>query len=387
MRIALISSGSGSRGGGEIYLRFLAEGLKGLGHEVLALVPDAPVMDDLAKSLAPVAEVQRFPFRPTYTRKLRTLGAWRDKQGQKALAQRLAALPVDILHVNQQVAEDGLDLVLAAKASGKPWLSTIHVGYSAKALGARFGAGRDWVTRNALTEAEGDHIAVSTASHDQLAERFDGRLHMVLNGVPVPDPEAQAAAREAARADWGAGDGDIVIGTVGRIEPQKAPLALVDHVARLARDDVKLVWIGDGALRGDLEAHAAQTAPGLSLHVDGWRSDAGLRMAGLDIFALPSVFEGLPLALLEAMHTGLPVVASRADGIAEAVSEGRTGFLCASAEDWRAALTSLLEDASLRAEIGQTAQAEAQTRFSTRAMAEESLKIYAQVIARHAGQP
>lgn len=381
MKIALVSSGSGSRGGGEIYLRFLAQGLTGLGHEVQALVPDAPVMDDLAGSFAPWAAVTRFPFRPTYTRKLRALGAWRDKAGQAALAQRFAALPVDVLHINQQVAEDGLDLVLAAQASGKPWVSTIHVGHSAAALGARFGAGRDWVTQRALIQAQGDYIAVSASSRDQLAARFAARLHVVLNGVPVPDPEALTHARAKARAEWGAGDTDIVIGTVGRIEAQKAPLALVDHVGPLAQNNTRLVWIGDGALRQDLESHAATTAPDLPLHIDGWRSDAALRMAGLDIFAMPSVFEGLPLALLEAMHAGLPVVASHADGIAEAIEPGRTGYLCRSGADWQSALSTLLAEPTARQRMGLAARSEAQARFSTSAMAAASLTLYAQVIA------
>lgn len=399
MKIALVSSGSGSRGGGEIYLRFLAQGLTPLGHEVLALVPDATGMDDLANSLTPWAEVTRFVHRPTYTRKLRTLGAWRDTAGQAALAQRFAALEVDILHINQQVAEDGLDLVLAARASGKPWVSTIHVGHSAKALGARLGACRDWVTKQALTQSGGDFIAISAASRDQLAARFKARLHLVLNGVPVPAPGALAEARKAARAEWGASDADIVIGAVGRIEAQKAPLALVDHVAPLAvgqdrrdkggrdkggrdKSRIRLVWIGDGAMRGALEQHAANVAPKISLHVDGWRNDAGLRMAGLDIFAMPSVFEGLPLALLEAMHAGLPIVASHADGIAEAIRPGENGFLCSTAPEWQAALSSLVDDASLRAGISATAQKEALARFSTDAMAKASVAVYTKVLAR-----
>ena len=72
MRIAIVSSGSGSKGGGEIYLRFLAEGLWKVGHQVVALIPDKPVMDDLASSLEPFASIERITYIPTYDRRLRT---------------------------------------------------------------------------------------------------------------------------------------------------------------------------------------------------------------------------------------------------------------------------------------------------------------------------
>ncbi|WP_299938738.1 glycosyltransferase family 4 protein [uncultured Pelagimonas sp.] len=384
MKIALISSGSGSRGGGEIYLRFLAQGLAAAGHEVVALVPDAPRMDELADSLTENASVHRFAFHTTYDRRLRGLGAWLDRRQQGQLATLFAGLDVDVLHVNQQVAEDGLDLVLAAAASGRAWVSTIHVGHSAAALGARFGAGRDWASARVLARAGGDYIAVSATSKAQLATRFpQARVHTVLNGVPTPDRAALAAARAQARADWDLKDHEIAVGAVGRIEAQKAPLALVDHLATVGPEHpVRLVWIGDGSLRTELENHARAHRDWMPLTIDGWRTDAALRLAGLDVFAMPSVFEGLPLALLEAMHAGLPVVATRADGIAEAVTPGESGFLCSGSEDWKAALTTLLENPDLRASMGQKAQARALAQFSTDAMATGTARIYQQAIER-----
>lgn len=389
MKIALISSGSGSRGDGEIYLRFLAQGLRDSGHEVTVLVPDAARMNDLAHDLAPFAAVQRYAFRATYDRKLRTLGAWMDRAQQKLLATQFAELDADILHVNQQVAEDAVDLVLAAAASGRPWVSTIHVGHSARSLGAKAGSARDWVTQKALHRAGGDYIAVSATSARQMADRFSAKVHVVLNGVPLPDPQGLTEARSKARADWGVSDETLVVGTVGRIEAQKNPLALIDHMAPVAKNtgDLQLVWIGDGAMHQALVDHAAPHAARLPLHIDGWRSDAALRMAGLDIFVLPSVFEGLPLALLEAMHAGLPIVASHADGIAEAIQTGETGFLCETDDDWNTALTRLVSDPTLRLSIGDAARMSAQTSFSTDAMAAGTLRVYAEVLDRHKDAP
>ncbi|MBM9594019.1 glycosyltransferase family 4 protein [Roseitranquillus sediminis] len=387
MRVGLVSSGSGSRGGGEIYLAFLADGLAALGCEVTALVPDAPRMDELAERLGRSAQVTRIPFRTTYDRRTRTLGACLDRAQIQALATRFAALEVDVLHVNQQVAEDGLDLVQAAARSGLPWLSTIHVGRSAVDLGARFGGLRDRLAAAVLTRAGGHHVAVCEAARDQLAARFggDAAVHVVHNGVPVPDPDVLAAARARARDDWGVREDEIVVGAVGRIEAQKGPLALIDHLHPFAGRGIRVVWIGDGTLRGELERHAA--AAGVPLIVDGWRSDAATRLAGFDLFAMPSRFEGLPLAALEALHAGLPVVASRTDGMAEALRHEETGFLCASAGDWKTASGRLLDDAGLRRQIGAVARQDARARFSSEAMARATQVLYGRVCAIRGRSP
>lgn len=384
MKIALISSGSGARGGGEIYLDVLAQGLAELGLEPLLLIPDTPAMDDLARRAAGNGtRIMRFAFSPTYTRRLRNLGAWADRKQQRRLARLFAGLGVDLLHVNQQVAEDGLDLVQAARLSGIPWISTVHIGHSARDLNARAAWGRDRITTRVLARRDSHYIGVSTVSARQLEARFGAggaTIHTALNGVPVPDPQALATARRRARSDWGAAEDDVVIGAVGRIEAQKAPLDLLAHLAPIAANRpearIRMVWIGDGSLRGALETRARTHAPDLPLHVDGWREDAALRMAGLDVLAMPSVFEGLPLALLEAMHVGLPIIANHADGIAEAVTHSQTGLLCHVNAAWQPNLQALLGDPALRQMLGEAARDTARARFSTRAMAEATAELY-----------
>lgn len=383
MKVALVSSGSGSRGGGEIYLRFLAEGLRLAGHGVHALVPAASRMDDLARSLEPHATVERLNVTSTYDRRLRNIAAVLDRRQQQQVAARLLELSPDIVHVNQQVAEDGLDFLLAAVRSCLPWVSTIHIARSASALGARFGRLRDIVTAETLRGHQTAVIAVSSASMAQLQSRFGQRvraprIHVVHNGVPGVDPEQLRQARNRARSDWGAGARDLVIGTVGRIEAQKNPLALIDYVAPLAEDgrSIRLVWIGDGAMRDELQLYGRSSGRGVPLNVDGWRVDAALRMAGFDIFLLPSLYEGLPLALLEAMHAGLPVIAARTDGTPEAVRHGETGFLCRTGEDWLTALRTLANDPEIRAQLGAAARIAARERFSIEAMARATAAVY-----------
>lgn len=380
MKICLVSSGSGSRGGGEIYLTLLAEGLKQLGHEVETIVPDQERMDELASQLSAHARVHRIPFTATYDRKTRVFGALLDRDQQKRMTEFFKKMAPDIIHVNQQVAEDGLDLVLAAQSSGLPWVSTIHVARSAKELGAVAGAARDFITRRAIKQARGLYIAVSDVSRDQLAARFaetGAEFATVHNGTKPPEQEQLERARRDARAAWGVADNEVVIGSVGRIEAQKNPLGFIDAVASLPeRTNLRCVWIGDGSLREEMENRAGCVTPSLQLHIDGWRDDASLRMAGFDIFFLPSLFEGLPFAVVEAMHAGLPIIASSSDGLREAIEEGSTGFLCVTPDQFSQRLETLVNDAGLRARLGKASQAKAQTEFTLQAMAQKTLALY-----------
>lgn len=388
MRVAFVSSGSGSRGGGEIYLSLLAKGLKGQGCEVQALIPDAERMDELAKALAADADVLRFPFVSTYERPTRLLGAISDRPQQKRVTRLLQDLRPDVVHVNQQVAEDGCDLVLAAKRSGLPWVSTIHVGRSAAELGARGGSIRDHACAQMIRLARGTHIAVSDQSRDQLAARFPfkgSNFQAVHNGTSVPQRAALEEARQRAREEWGVGKSEIVIGSVGRIEAQKNPVGFVEAVAGLSSGGrVKCVWIGDGTLRGAMTD--AARAAGVPLYIDGWRQDADQRLAGFDIFFLPSLFEGLPFAVLEAMHAGLPVVSSAADGLGEAIRDGGSGFLCTTAGQSAERLQRLVEDPELRKRMGETARTDAREGFSLEAMASKTRAVYRSVVASAAGK-
>src|SRR5215475_3148201 len=150
MRILLVSSSSGSRGGGEIYLHHLACGLSRFGHSVHSLCSSAAPMDELAKSLSRFGEVSRAEFSNTYRRPTRSLGATLDVAQQRRFRSMFRELSPDIVHINQQVPEDGLDLLLAAYSSGIPFLSTIHIAQSAKSLNARLGRLRDLVTSAVL---------------------------------------------------------------------------------------------------------------------------------------------------------------------------------------------------------------------------------------------
>ncbi len=123
--MALVSSSSGSRGGGELYLVGLANGLAALGNEVLSVLSDHVRMDEVAALLGAFGPVHRIPYQNTYDRRLRCVGAVLARRDIARITGELAALDPDVIHVNKQNLEDGLDLLQAAQATGLPTVATI----------------------------------------------------------------------------------------------------------------------------------------------------------------------------------------------------------------------------------------------------------------------
>ena len=152
---------------------------------------------------------------------------------------------------------------------------------------------------------------------------------MIENGVD-PDIAATAPQRQAARALLGLPGDAPIIGTVGRLAPQKGQRDLVRALPsiRAAIPGTLIVIAGDGPLRGPLEDEARRAGVSDAVHFLGHRDVVPVILSALDLFVLPSLWEGLPLSLLEAMSMSLPVVATRAVGIEETVTDGVEGSSC-----------------------------------------------------------
>src|SRR5262249_17525258 len=115
MRVLLVSSGSGSRGGGEIFLEYLAKELTGRGHDVTVWIPDAPRMDELAEKCSRHAKIIRSDYRNTYDYSTRSLATCFNWGVSRRIAEEWSALQPDVIHINKQNLEDGLDLLRAAR--------------------------------------------------------------------------------------------------------------------------------------------------------------------------------------------------------------------------------------------------------------------------------
>jgi glycosyltransferase involved in cell wall biosynthesis/peptidoglycan/xylan/chitin deacetylase (PgdA/CDA1 family) len=199
---------------------------------------------------------------------------------------------------------------------------------------------------------------------------------VILNGV---DADAFASAAWPA-VEALAGRPSLVIGTVARLAPEKGLLRLIEAFARLrsARADVRLLIAGEGPERPSLEALTRRLALDESVTFLGFQEHVAGVLARLDVFALSSLTEGIPLALLEAMGRGLPVVATRVGGVPEVVVEEESGLLVPADDSaaLAAALGRLAGDPELRVRLGAAAATRVRQHFSLEATARAYERLY-----------
>jgi len=124
VRILLVSSGSGSRGGGEIFIDYLGKELKERGHDIVVWMPRHPRMDELAEKCARFARIIRADYLNTYDYPARSLSTCFNWGVSRRLAREWRALRPDVIHINKQNLEDGLDLLRAARLCALPSVCT-----------------------------------------------------------------------------------------------------------------------------------------------------------------------------------------------------------------------------------------------------------------------
>jgi glycosyltransferase involved in cell wall biosynthesis len=135
--------------------------------------------------------------------------------------------------------------------------------------------------------------------------------------------------RAQVREELGVSADTPLVGTLACLKPQKAPVDLVRVAAQVCAKVPRAHFFlaGDGVLREDVEREIARHELGTRFHLLGWRRDVRALLAAADVIALTSLHEGLPRAILQAMAAAKPIVASRVDGVPEAVLEGKNGYL------------------------------------------------------------
>lgn len=187
---------------------------------------------------------------------------------------------------------------------------------------------------NALTYKRNDGvIAVSHAVAASISPKRSPRLpvrviHHGIEQVAVA-AAADGACRSAARRALGLPSDAFVIGTVGNFTPKKDQRTLIDALAllRKTRPDAMLTLIGTGKLESELRAHVANSGLQDAVRFAGSRNDVQTLLPAFDVFALSSLFEGLSIALVEAMAAGLPCVATDVGGVSEVLQNGVQGRL------------------------------------------------------------
>ena len=192
----------------------------------------------------------------------------------------------------------------------------------------------------------------------------------------------RSADRSEIRREIGLENGGPMLLSVGRLVYQKGHEYLVHAMPQVLRryPRAKAVICGEGALRPDLERQIGELGLQSSVKLLGNRNDVGPFLASADLFVLPSRWEGLPVALLEAMGAGLPVVATRVEGVDEVVEDERQGLLVPpeDSDALASALLQLIGDPQLRSRMGEAARRRIQAHYTLDIMCDKYFKIMLQ---------
>jgi glycosyltransferase involved in cell wall biosynthesis len=222
-------------------------------------------------------------------------------------------------------------------------------------------------------------IYVSSANAEYAERHGLGRGVIIRSGVKLSNFPAQV---DAAKLKMSAGIGmhKMVVVSIGNLKPQKNAADFVAAAAKVAASvpEARFVFIGDGPQRRALEAKAFSLGLDGIIMFLGWRRDGAQWLAASDAFALTSLWEGLPRALVEALRTGLPAVCYATDGVVDVLRDGENGFLVppGDVDAFAERLARLLQDAGLRRRLGAAAAASIGPEFDIEAMVRAQEKLY-----------
>ncbi len=336
------------------FLLPLMRGLRARGHEVVGAAAEGPLLDvaraegfrvvglPLARSLSPVAQIKAF----------------------RALVAFLRAEKPDLVHGHMPIS--GFLARLAARVAGVPKVAYTCHGFLFNQPGSPLrravAFAMEWIGGQ-ITDV---HMTVSTEEAADARRLWIHRRSTAIgNGRDParfhPDPEARARLRGA----FGVPEGRVVITAVSRLVRHKG---FPELLAAMAGIDAEL-WVVGQRLASDhgedMEPYFAHSGLGPRLRRLGMRDDVPAILAASDIFTLPSHFEGLPMSIIEAMLTGLPVVSTDIRGPREQIIHGETGLLVPpqTVAPLAEALSRLAADPALRARMGQAGRARALAHF------------------------
>ncbi|MBN1977596.1 MAG: glycosyltransferase [Anaerolineae bacterium] len=201
------------------------------------------------------------------------------------------------------------------------------------------------------------------------------RIYTIYNGLDLkPD---MSVARPT---DWPVPPGALTIGCVGRFSSEKGQLDLLEALACLCPDAPlpHCIFLGDGQMRPYLKQRRSTLNLIERVHFMGVRNDVKSWLSCFDLFVLPSLWEGISLALLEAMAAGLPVVATAVGGTPEVVVDGVTGLLVPPADPdaLAQAISTLLRNPDLRRSLGQAGQRRVLEHFSMTSTVRRIIALY-----------
>lgn len=375
-------------GGTRRHLRDLAHGLlrRGVDVEVVASAEREPRMrDDMAAMREAGMRVHEIPM-------VRPISPVRDLGHALRLAGVLCDRRFDVVHSHSSKA-GALARTMATLCSGAARVHTPHtyaasfdggVGQGGEAPGP---LGLIVATERLLGRVTDRLVHVSAGERDEgqaLGVVAASRARVVPNGIDAA-AFASPAGGEALRAAFGIPTTARVVGTVGLLNDAKGHDVLVEALARLPADVHGLV-VGNGELEGALRELAVARGVADRFTITGWRDDLPACHDAMDVFCLPSRWEGLSYALLEAGAAGLPLVSTEVNGSRDVIApDGLPACgMVVPREDPAAlaqALRVLLDDASHARDLGRIAARRVAECFSLDAMVDATLAVYEELLS------
>jgi glycosyltransferase involved in cell wall biosynthesis len=353
-------------GGAEVVVLTLATGLVAAGCRVLVVVPEGGVGWLGSRCAERGIPTATFRFRSAV-----------DPGCLHGLIGLIRGHRLDLVHSHEFTLS--VYGAAAAAATGRPHLTTIHGrGVFMERLRNRIAL--RWAFRRSAAR-----VAVSRATAEWLAAGLgipSARLEVVTNGVEEP-----RSSGVDPRAAFGVSAGDVLLLAVGNLYPVKGHRFLLEALGRLRRSRPDLSWAlvvaGEGAERAALASQAAAEGIADRVQLLGHRLDVPDLLAAADLFVLPSLSEGTPMSLLEAMLAGKAVVVSAVGGIPDVLGPDASGIQVPPADV--VALTEALErtiaDPELRGRLGREAQRRGREHYRAEIMVKRYLSLYRSVLA------
>ncbi|MCA9244204.1 MAG: glycosyltransferase family 4 protein [Phycisphaerales bacterium] len=372
-------------GGAQENTLLTCEGLHALGHDVTLISGPTTGPEGSLRERA-IAGGYAFIEVPEL---VRAVNPWLDARAVRELRRHYSILKPDIVHTHSSKA--GIVGREAAFVARVPIVvHTIHGQGFNRTQPAPIRALYAFLERRAGKRTH-RIIGVAQAMIDQALAAGIGRperMRVVYSGMDVGCFTPNKAARAAARAAWGVrSDEEVVIGSVARLFRRKGYEQLIPIMSQVAaaRPNARFVWVGDGAQRGDYEAELKRLGLRDRTTLVGLvrPDEVPAQIAGFDILAHASQWEGLPRVAPQALLLRVPVVAFDIDGTPEVVIPGQTGRLAAlnDLDAFSRALIDLFDDPRERARLGAAGRERCLEQFDARQMVSQLDAIYREVAA------
>jgi glycosyltransferase involved in cell wall biosynthesis len=285
----------------------------------------------------------------------------------------------DVLHAH--LVRSTVLAGIAGQLSGTPMIATLHNTDRRSGVGAALRVAEHWVLRNAAERVIAVGWETARVHRAALGAR---EIDVIPNAVGEP-AHLSADERAEVRRELGVPEGAPLLLSVGRLVPQKAPIDLLRAFAQLPQYGAlpELRFAGVGRLEAGLAREIEQLGLGARVRRLGLRSDVPRLLAASDLYVSASRWEGLPVAMLEAMAAGLPVIATHVGDVPRVLDSGSGVLVPPRDPDALAgAIAALLADPERRERLGAGARARARTDFGAEAWAARHMALYAEVARR-----